>query len=158
MTSVRVTGGDRLRRAAAAVRRESRGGLQSEIRAGLARVTPGFAAKVRSEVPAGVPSGYAPVLAADITVDTHITGGGGAWPSARLTVSAGRRRLQAIDAGVLRHPVYGRRSRRGRPRPWVAQRVRGQMVKRASRAYQAALRESFTAALRRSARRIEGSI
>jgi hypothetical protein len=64
-----------------------------------------------------LPSGYAPVMAADVRVSTSLRNGGlslRVWAPGK----GDQRDVRAIDAGTLRHPVFGHRTR------WSAQRVR----------------------------------
>lgn len=137
---LRVVGAREFFLLAADCRDAARGDLGRELRAGLrASVAPTRAA-IRAAAGKLMPhsGGYAAVLVPALRVQPKEQGGYGI----RLVVSAkGQRELRdarALDRGVLRHPVHGRRHRRlwtaGRPRrripggqlvanPWATTRV-----------------------------------
>lgn len=124
MATVKVRGVDQLYALSRALRQAGRKDLDKELRRGVSRAVRPFGAEVKAEARTGMPSGYAPLLAASLSVRTQ-------WRAAGVTVvttakgSQDARDIEAIDGGTLRHPVFGRRRRRtGRKNPWVAQRVR----------------------------------
>lgn len=115
---VSVRGAQALRREAARYRTEARR-LPRDLRRAAERALDVIPPLVRAEVPRVVPARYGrilgPALRFSKTVRLVRAGGVG------MTVSAQGRREQrdvrAINAGRLRHPVYGNRQ------VWVAQRV-----------------------------------
>lgn len=133
---VTVHGADRLRTLARQLREAGDASLRKELHAGLSRAVKPLKTEVVGAVAAYLPSRYAALVAASLTVRTSARGGQGA----RVRVTTGskgrkeKRDLSALNAGVLRHPVFGRHrfvtARRGAAhrdvrsaRPWVAQRV-----------------------------------
>lgn len=115
--SVTVTGQNRAhvlgKRLKALGNKELTKELQKGVRNGAKKIP----TAVKQAVPDYMPSGYAPVLARSLQFRTKNLASG-------LTVQATAkgnprpRRITAIDAGTLRHPLWGNR------RHWYAQRVR----------------------------------
>lgn len=95
--------------------------LRRELRNELKDAARPMGDAVREHVALYVPSGYAPVLAAAVTV-TPMQSLRGATAGLKLRVTAKgrrqRRQVGVIDKGILRHPVYGNRD------VWVSQRVK----------------------------------
>jgi hypothetical protein len=134
---VETEGADKLRRLARQLREAGDKSLQRELRAGLTRAMQPLRGELVSAVGAYLPGGYAPLVAASLTVRGAATSGRGARIRV-VTAGKGRkakRDIQALNAGVLRHPVFGRyrfvkRSRASAhrdvrsARPWAVQRVR----------------------------------
>jgi hypothetical protein len=137
---VRQTAGPDPHRLAAAMRT---GGKQvpGAIRRGFQRSLAPFEDAVRRQADARFPAGYAAVFGASVQVRVSVrTAGQAAHADVRVWADgqADRRKIAALEAGVLAHPVYGRyRTRRWtatRPRrrqpprripnPWVRQRIR----------------------------------
>jgi hypothetical protein len=112
---IEIRGVDELRAAARALRDADRQ-LGERMSRGLRQIGERFARDVRSEAHR-LPSGYAPTMAAAVRVSTSLKRGG---MSLRVYApgKGDERAVRAINAGVLRHPVFGHRAR------WVEQRVR----------------------------------
>lgn len=95
--------------------------LRRELRSELKDAAQPMGNAVRRHVGQYLPSGYAPIIAAGLTI-IPTTSLRGATAGLRLTGTAKgirrRRHIGTIDRGILRHPVYGN------PDVWVNQRVR----------------------------------
>lgn len=96
-------------------------GLKRELMAEIKAAAKPMENEVRRDLPAYLPNRYAAVLAASLVVrPSQSTRGSGA--GLKLTGYAkgkGRRRqVNAIEGGILRHPVFGNR------KVWIAQKVR----------------------------------
>lgn len=95
--------------------------LRRELRNELKDAAKPMGNAVRDHVAQYLPSGYAPIIAAGLTV-VPTTSLRGSTAGLRLTGTAKgvtrRRHIGTIDRGTLRHPVYGNRE------VWVNQRVR----------------------------------
>lgn len=119
MIEVKILGADELRRAARIIRKSGRPELQKELLRGLRESTKPIGRAVRTGLPHYLPDTYAKVLsrALRFTTQTKATG----WPEVTVTARAkGKvepRRIDAINRGTLRHPLYGDRHH------WYAQRV-----------------------------------
>lgn len=139
MAVVQVSG-PRPERLAAAMRAGGRQ-IPGRLRRGFQRALAPLDMAVKTQAAARFPAGYAPTFNADVKVALSMRGRG-----ATVTVDArvfapgrqDRRDVPALNAGVLRHPVFGRSRRRvwtaDRPRrrlpggqvlanPWVAQAI-----------------------------------
>lgn len=121
-----VRGTLRLRQVARLLR-EAKPELRKELSAGIRRPLKPFTAEVRKEVPGSVPSRYAGVLAPLIrtSFSTGLRGGGLGYTFE--VYAKGRkedRDVRAVNAGRLRHPLFGSREW------WIDQRVRGGFVDR----------------------------
>lgn len=98
------------------------GKILPDMRRGLSKLGPSAKKQVQAEVEAKMPKsgGYAGVLAKAIRVRMRSDLG---FTTAGITLvtyadgKGARRDVNALNRGILRHPVYGRR------RSWVAQRV-----------------------------------
>lgn len=125
--SVRVDGGRDLTSVRRNLRMLGDRGLSRQLSAGLQRAAKPFAPAVRAEVPKAMPSGYAPTLSKSLRFRISSSERRGA-ASVVIRVygdgKAEKRDVPALNRGVLRHPVYGRRSN------WVAQKVRSGFVDR----------------------------
>lgn len=130
MLSVQVAGADRLDAIAGRLREVGNGGLQQELRRELRKPPKLLERAVKAEVPR-MPAGYERSLEASLRFRTSLLSG--AATGVRVTMhgrggGGGDRDVRALDRGVLRHPVYGRRRRTTRGRvfnnPWVVQAVR----------------------------------
>lgn len=112
-----VTGAGELKRLGDRLKREGEKGLQKELRRGVAKAVRPLQKSVKAEMGTYLPSGYTPVLRKALRLRTSNRSGG-----VRINaVAAGKKRRRAIakiNAGVLRHPVFGHYSR-----PWVDQAV-----------------------------------
>jgi len=118
---LRVQGAAEIRAAARQLRLEN-----AQLRRGAARALERGARKLRATIPAAsgrLPSGYGPVMAADVKVTTSVRLAS-RDPSISVRVWAegkpggSHRDVEAIDAGALRHPLFGDRNH------WYAQAVR----------------------------------
>lgn len=111
--------------------RESPKKVQSATRRELVKVVRPLQDEIGDEVGPSMPKGYEQVLAKSlqhrISVKTTY------WASVSLTTTAkgkkDKRKIGAIDKGILRHPVYGRhrvshKQRRFIKNPWVDQPVK----------------------------------
>lgn len=94
--------------------------LKKELRKGLNKAVKPLGVKAKQNIPRYVPSGYAPVLQRAFRASTSVRLSGN--PKVTLTGQAKgkrkKREVRAIDAGILRHPVFGNRD------AWVAQKIR----------------------------------
>lgn len=126
---VQVNGWRAFQRLAADCKDAARKDLERELRRGLSGSTAPMRTAIRAAAAATMPSagGYAAVLPSALRVTPRQSG-----LLLRLTVAAKGagedRDVRALDAGRLRHPVYGR-SRRGRggrrvPSPWAVTAIR----------------------------------
>jgi hypothetical protein len=116
---IRVLGQEDLRSAARALRRAARTDLHKEMLAALRKATKPIGEEVRKSVPQFMPSGYAPVLAKALRFTTATKTSG--WPEITVTAKAkGKaepRRVEALNRGTLRAPLFGNRSR------WYAHKI-----------------------------------
>lgn len=97
-------------------------GLGRQMDAGFKAAVKPLGPEIVAEVPKAMPSGYAPVLSRSLTFRL-------ASRTARQSTElryrvygdgqTERRDVPALNKGLLRHPVYGRRRK-----AWVAQKVR----------------------------------
>ncbi|MEV4271929.1 hypothetical protein [Micromonospora aurantiaca (nom. illeg.)] len=140
--AVRVTGSAQLHTVRQALRDVGDRGLGGQLRRGLKAAGDKLAPAVRAEVPRAMPSGYAPTLSRSlrfrtVTRETRHT----AWVTVRVYGDGRKekRDVPRLNAGVLRHPVFGRsRPLKNHARykatsqlnPWVAQTVRKGFVDR----------------------------
>ena len=103
-------------------------GLGKEMGRQLRAATRPLAKEIRAEVPKAMPSGYAPVLSKSLRFRQAVKE---TQQTARVTYRVygdgrrERRDVVRLNAGVLRHPVFGRRRD-----SWVDQRVRKGFVDR----------------------------
>lgn len=120
---VTIRGGAEFPRCAAQLREEAKA-LRRNVVAGARRAVTPLQRDIRAAA-GRLPSGYAPVMAGAVRVTTSVRLAG-ASPGVRLRVRAKGKRedrdVAAVDAGTLRHPVFGNRSN------WSAQRVRPDFV------------------------------
>lgn len=129
--SIGVHGAAQFDALAQRLRAAGRGDLERELKREL-RKPPGLLeAAVKAEVPPRMPAGYEVPLASSLRFRTSFPSG--ATVGVKVTMhgrggGGGDRDVRALDRGVLRHPVFGRRRRTTRGRifnnPWVVQRVR----------------------------------
>lgn len=120
MIEVDITGGAQLRRLAMALRKAAASELRKEMRAAQRKAFAGLRDAIATRAAASLPSGYGPTMARSVrvTIRTYFSG-----PTAvRAVVYAkGRRQhrdVRRINAGALRHPVFGNRA------VWSSTRVR----------------------------------
>lgn len=123
MADLDVVGNEDFLRVSAKLKALGKGGLilRRELRNELKDAAKPMGDAVRAHVEQYLPSGYAPIIAAGLTI-VPTTSLRGATAGLRLTGTAKgvrrRRHIGTIDRGTLRHPVYGN------PDVWVDQRVR----------------------------------
>jgi len=112
MFDMQVRGAAELRRAALQLRVEDK-----ELRRAATKALQRGVRKLRTTIPAAasrLPSGYAPVMAADVKVTTSVKLAS-RDPAITVKVWAegkphqDHRDVEKIDAGNLRHPTFGRR-------------------------------------------------
>jgi hypothetical protein len=132
---VRVTGAAQLRALAAHIKRTGDKGLGREMSTALTKAVAPIDRAITAEAGKAMPSGYRGVLTASLR-HRRSTRTQARSASVRLTTTgAGRkddRDLPALNAGNLRHPVFGRsrRIKRGpragtaQPNPWSVTRIR----------------------------------
>lgn len=102
--------------------------LRKEMRENIKKPVKPFEQRVKSETPGSVPGRYAAVLAPAIKVNISSALSGSGLGYTLIVFARGKaedRDLKAVNAGLLRHPLFGRRSH------WYGQQVRGGMVDRA---------------------------
>jgi len=123
MFELEIRGAGELRRAARQLRIEDKA-----LRAGAAKVLQRGVRGLRTTIPAAsrqrMPSGYGPTLADDINVSTSVKLAGRepviavkVWAPGKA--APGNRDVEKIDAGILRHPLFGFRKK-----DWYDQKVR----------------------------------
>jgi hypothetical protein len=132
MLEVRITGGDQLRRVVAQIRAEGNRGLGKDMTAGLRLAAKPVQAAITAEFTQVLPSrgGYQATASKSVRFRTAVRTAGRTATFRLTTYAVGksqRRDIEALNAGRLRHPVYGRsRPRRGGGRhvnPWALTRI-----------------------------------
>lgn len=111
-----VEGAEQVQSLAQSIRTHAdRKSLQRELYSGLNRASKGIRANMKGAIPAAVPhrGGLAAITTKGARLQTR-TAGGGANPGVRIVASSKRGQLVNLNAGRLRHPVYGHG-------PWVQQ-------------------------------------
>lgn len=107
---VDIRGIDKLRRVARNLRTAGDKTLQAELYAGLNRAVKPLSESVIKDLELYLPRGYAPLVAGSTRIRT--TGARGRSVRVRVLATARghaeKRDLAALNAGVLRHPVFGR--------------------------------------------------
>lgn len=166
--SLEVRGADELRKAARQLRRIATTHMTREIRGAVkSTVDQLLPPLLKASALAHLPSGYAPLMAADLRVTTRTRLGANIGVTARIFArgEAELRDAARIDKGALRHPVFGRsrtvRAAEGesstgfrrRPNPWVTQRVTPGFVDRPAAALRAPLVARIDTSLSRLADR-----
>lgn len=110
--TVRVDGVDQFGAVARRLKDAGARDLRRELYRGLNRAVKPMKEAVRSSVGDYMPSGYTPILEANLKLGSS-NRAGGRNPGIRITGRAkGRprpRRVGALEAGVLRHPLFGNR-------------------------------------------------
>lgn len=165
---VRIEGVADLRKVAAQIRAEGNKDLSRELVAGLRDATLPVQRAIREEYE-DLPTrgGYAAVFGKSLRFRTSQRAGGNSARLALTTFADGtkeRRDIRRVEAGILRHPVFGR-SRRIRvgnragtalPNPWAVTTIRGGYHRRGSeKAADEAEREMIAVAARLAARLIK---
>ena len=83
--------------------------LDRDLTSGIRRAVRPLGGEIKKAVPAYLPSGYAPIMAAAVTSTPSVRRTRNAGVSVRV-FARGREKLRyvrAINAGALRHPVFG---------------------------------------------------
>lgn len=139
---MRVSGGAQLHTLRQTLRDIGDQGLGKQMSRGLRQAGQKFPPEVRTEVPKAMPSGYAPTLSKSLRFRTAVKE---TRHTARVQFRVygdgrkERRDVPRLNAGVLRHPVFGRSrplknharyKATSMPNPWVAQKVRKGFVDR----------------------------
>lgn len=113
-----VLGADQFAALSRRLREAADKGLQRELYAALNRASRPARERVMAELPAYLPDGYAEDFGPTLRMRT--SGRGGRNAGIRITAKAkgptGERFVGPLDAGELRHPLFGRR-------PWYRQDV-----------------------------------
>lgn len=151
----RITGTAELRKLAARLRTAGRTDLERQLRRALEVAVKPTSQEVHAGLGRHIPSGFVGTLGGDLRIVPQFRGRSGSV-SIRATAKGRqeKRDLSTMDRGILRHPVFGR-TRKGRPTPWVAQRIpAGFFSKPAEKTRSRAARE-VGAALDRIAEQIE---
>jgi len=138
MLEVTVSGSATLKSVAAQIRAAGDKGLGREMSTALQRAASPIKAQVTEEYSSGLPSsgGYANTFTRSMTWRTTVRGAARTASFRLLLFGEGasqRRDIERIEAGTLRHPVYGRSRRvRSGPRagtalsnPWATTKIRG---------------------------------
>lgn len=132
MLTVRVDGAAELRRVAAGIRATGDKGLGRQMARALAGTSKPIGAAITAEAMRVMPEsgGYREVLTRSLRHKAAQRTAGRSAQLKLITFADGtgeRRDVEALEKGVLRHPVYGRsRTVRGRraPNPWAVTRIR----------------------------------
>lgn len=139
---VRVEGAAELRRVAAQIRAEGRKDLSREMGKALSRAADPLKQKIRESAAETMPrsGGYAGAFEKSLRFRASQRGSGDSAAYSLSTYADGeseRRDIRALEAGKLRHPVFGR-SRPGRRKgervanPWTVTSIRPGFHKRAT--------------------------
>jgi hypothetical protein len=139
--STSVTGGAELRYVAGRLRKAAARDLTRELRAGQRQAFRPLEPEIKLEAAATLPGAYGPLMARAVKVSLRRSAG--AVYAARIYARgrAAKRDVRAVNAGTLRHPLFGNRTR------WFTTRVRRGFVDRpADRVMDRVLEESAQAA------------
>lgn len=141
MVSVTVSGQVKLVSTAARIRAEGNKSLAKEMGARIKASLDPVDRAILASVAATMPSGYAPVLSRSLKFRKQVATTGRRAAVRHVTYATGskeRRDVAALEAGRLRHPVFGR-SRAGRRRgerianPWAVTKVQAGFHARGTR-------------------------
>lgn len=143
---VRVSGSARLHQVAKQVRATGDKGMAREMGRALARTTVPVQRSIAAEADRTMPEsgGYRQVLSKSLRHKTSQRTGGRSATVRLITYADGtgeRRDIESLEAGDLRHPVYGRsrRIRRGvragtvQANPWAVTKIRAGFHERGTR-------------------------
>ena len=129
MIDPRIAGIADLRKLSAHIRAEGAKGLGKELANALEKAIQPLEAEIVAEAERTMPSGYGPLLARSIR-HRRTRRAAAREASVRLTTRAEgkqeRRDLPALNQGILRHPVFGRRRK-----PWTVTQIRPAFYTRA---------------------------
>lgn len=132
--SVKVSGQGSFAQFAVACYWAAKTGVDKEFKQGLTEAGKDIEDTVRKTTDDFMPKGYEQVFKARLRtrVSVRMVNDAGVTVSAYGLGRSGRRDVERLEQGILRHPVFGRwRERRGRFRnrhklrnPWVAQKIK----------------------------------
>jgi len=167
---VQVTGGDRFRVVARRLRTAAdRKDLTRELRKGILDAVPALKDAVREAAPGYLPDRYVTELLPSLRMTTSTTTTGD-QVTVRISATAkgqggNARQVGDLEAGVLRHPVYGRTRALKRhalhratsmKNPWVVQAVKSGFVTEPMTGAAPAVRAEIEAAVDRVLNKISG--
>src|SRR5262245_41038793 len=109
MVDITVTGADEFGRLARKLREAGAKDLRKELYAGINRAVKPLRTDVKTAAAEFMPARYGPTLAGSLKV-TARKRGGGSNPAIFLVGRAGNRRIDAVNRGQLRHPLFGNRA------------------------------------------------
>lgn len=148
---IRITGGAKLRAVAAEIKALGDKGLGKQMSAALRQAAKPVQAAIRTEIDDVMPSrgGYRATISKTLRFRTAVKTSTRQSAFVLTTYADGtsqRRDIVALNAGRLRHPVYGRSrtTRHGRqPNPWSATRIRAGFFDRGTAKAAAAAEEEM---------------
>lgn len=156
--SVSLQGADKLDALAGRLRRAGRTDLLAELKREMRKPPKRLEVAVRAEVGPRMPAGYERPLGSSLRFRTSFRQG--ATVGVSVTMDGRGRAVRALDAGILKHPVFGRRRRTSRGRvfnnPWVVQRVRPGFFTQPARQVLRQVQDDMVEALDRFAAKIAG--
>lgn len=151
--TVTIQGEEKLDLVAARLRREASRFQRRVSSATRQAVDRGYRPVLVGMVPAFMPGGYAPVLAADLKVATTVRfAGASPGVTARVSAPTGGpkgRNVRELEAGALRHPLFGDKAH------WYRQRVRSGFASVPLKAMQPAIVRQIDSELAGVARDVE---
>lgn len=112
--TIRVHGADELRRLAKQCRDLGRRDLVNKLYRGFNRAVQPFEREVRAELGAHTPGDYTGVLDGSLRIRASVKTVGSGVGISVVGIAHGQvyeRDLPAVDAGIVRHPLFGDRSR-----------------------------------------------
>lgn len=124
-----MTGQRELRQLAAQLRLEANRGVEAELRKQQQQAFGGLQEKIAANAAVMLPSGYAPIMSRAVRVGI-ILGTRGAFTVRAVVYARGgaqNRDVRVINAGRLKHPLFGNR----KVSPWPVTRVPPGFVDRA---------------------------
>lgn len=163
MTTIEVRGGDRFRAVTRRLRTAAdRKEMTRELRKGILDAVPALKDAVRAEAAAHLPDRYAADLVPSLVMRTSTTTTGD-QVTVRITTTAkgargNARQVGDLEAGKLKHPVFGRsralkrhalHKATSRVNPWVTQAVKPRFVTGPMLAARPAVRREIEAAVDR---------
>lgn len=136
---VTISGAATLRQVAAQIRAEGRKDLGRAMGTALSRAADPVKAAIEAEAATSMPSGYVGVFSASVRHRMSRRHGGQQAQVILATYADGkaeRRDIRSLNAGILRHPLWGRKKR------WYVTKIRGGFHERGTdQAMDAAARE-----------------
>lgn len=154
--SVSLQGADKLDALGERLRRAGRTDLLAELKREMRKPPKRLEAAVRAEVAPRMPAGYERPLGSSLRFRTSFPRG--ATVGVSVTMDGRGRAVRALDAGILKHPVFGRRRRTTRGRvfnnPWVTQRIQPGFFTQPARRVLRQVQDDTVAAIDRVAAKI----